>query len=113
MFLVVNLKEGSPPVDYAIANMEIELERGVKTGVAAIKFIHGYGSNGQGGAICNAVRKRLTALKKQRKIKDFILGYDWNTFDKPVLNLIYENPEIALDEDLNHHNGGITIAILK
>lgn len=110
--IVVNLKENMPPVDIALCNMELEIELGKICGVKAIKFVHGYGSSGQGGAICKCVRERLMSLKKQRIIKDYIFGEDWN-LDNPKCFKIITNLKNGYDgEDLNHCNAGMTIVVL-
>lgn len=110
--IVVNLKEDMPPVDIAICNMELEIELGKVSGVKAIKFVHGYGSSGQGGAICKAVRERLMSLKKQRIIKDYIYGEDWN-LENPKCFKILTSLKSGYDgQDLNNSNAGMTIVVL-
>ena len=111
--IVVNLKEDMPPVDIAVCNMELEIECAKVAGVKAIKFIHGYGSNGVGGLICKAVRERLASLKKQRIIKDYIFGEDWNLENPKCFKLLTELKSGYDGEDLNHANGGMTIVFVK
>ena len=111
--IVVNLKDDMPPVDIAVCNMELEIECAKVAGVKAIKFIHGYGSNGVGGLICKAVRERLASLKKQRIIKDYIFGEDWNLENPKCFKLLTELKSGYDGEDLNHANGGMTIVFVK
>ena len=111
--IVVNLKEDMPPVDIAVCNMELEIECAKVAGIKAIKFIHGYGSNGVGGLICKAVRDRLVSLKKQRIIKDYIFGEDWNLENPKCFRLLTELKSGYDGEDLNHANGGMTIVFVR
>ena len=110
-FLVVNLKYYHPSSCVALANVEIEIENAIKAKLKAIKFIHGYCSHGIGGKICQEVHRKLIQLKKQGKIKNFILGSEWNISNEKTLNLLFKCPTAANDEDLNHNNNGITIVV--
>lgn len=112
MLKELNLKEGSPSVDYALAVVEIEIEKAGKEGVSAIKVLHGYGSHGRGGVILVELRRRLLALKRQHKIEDFFAGDKWNMFDEKTMVLLNKDKSIALDCDLNKNNPGITIIII-
>ena len=51
MLLVFNIKENSHTVEEALANFEIELENAKLQNAKILKVIHGYVSNGVGGAI--------------------------------------------------------------
>lgn len=110
--ITINLKEDFPPIDIAICNMELEIELAKISGVKAIKFIHGYGSSGNGGLICKAVRERLFSLKKQRIIKDYIFGEDWNLNNPKCFKLYTSMPNAYDGEDLNNFNGGMTIVFI-
>ena len=113
VFKVVNLKENNPAVDLAIANLEIELEIAKKSNIKAIKFIHGYDSHGMGGAICLAIRKRIIELCRKKQLKFYITGNEWTIEDERTREIIYECPDSSLDEDLGHHNPGITIVCIQ
>lgn len=110
---IVNLKDNMPPVDIALCNMELEIEVAKVSGIKAIKFIHGYGSSGVGGLICKAVRERLFSLKKQRIIKDYIFGEDWNLENPKCFKLITSLKDGYDGEDLNHSNAGMTVVFVK
>ena len=110
--LTVNLKEDMPPVDIALCNMELEIELAKVSGIKAIKFIHGYGSSGMGGLICKAVRERLFSLKKQRIVKDYICGEDWDLNNPKCFKLVTKYASIYDGEDLNHCNSGMTIVFV-
>lgn len=111
--ITVNLKENMPPVDIALCNMELEIELAKISGVKAIKFIHGYGSSGAGGLICKEVRERLFSLKKQKIIKDYIFGEDWDLNNPKCFKLITTLKDGYDGEDLNHSNSGMTIVFVK
>ena len=109
---VVNLKDGMPPVDIALCNMELEIELAKISGEKIIKFIHGYGSSGSGGLICKNIRERLISLKKQRIIKDYIFGEDWDIHNPKCFKLL-TSYNVGFDgEDLNHQNAGMTIVFV-
>lgn len=110
--VTVNLKEDMPPVDIALCNMELEIELAKVSGVKAIKFVHGYGSSGLGGLICKAVRERLFSLKKQRIIKDYIFGEEWDLNNPKCFKLITKLSSGYDGEDLNHCNCGMTIVFV-
>ena len=110
--ITVNLKDNMPPVDVALCNMELEIEVAKISGVKAIKFIHGYGSSGVGGIICKSVRERLFSLKKQKIIKDYIFGEDWNLDNPKCFNLLLNLKNDYDGEDLNNCNSGMTIVVL-
>ena len=111
-FSVINIKEDSPTVELALANLEIHIELMKKAGGKVVKIIHGYGSHGVGGAICNAVRKYCFDKKNKNKIKDVILGDEWDISSKKTQDILKMCPSYYGDEDLNHHNCGITIIVL-
>ena len=111
-YKILNLKINSPAVDEAIANFLIELEVCRLEGVKVIKVIHGYGSHGKGGDICRGFRKLCFSLKKQKQIKDFMLGNEWDLANEKCFKLITGLKDCYNDEDINHSNPGITIVIL-
>lgn len=112
MLKFINLKEGSPSVDYALALVEIEIENAPREGVSVIKVLHGYGSHGRGGTILTELRKMLRTMHKQHKISQFFGGDDWNIFNEKTLAVLNRDKAIAGDEDLNKSNPGITIIVI-
>lgn len=111
MLKEINLKEvGS--VNDSIAITLMEIERAKIEGVTVIKLMHGYGSHGSGGIILKEIRKELSILKRQRKIRDFFNGEKWNIFDNEVVEILNRDKTISGDSDLNHRNPGITIIVL-
>lgn len=112
MLKFVNLKEGNPSVEYAMAVIEAEIHDAKNEGVTAIKVLHGYGSHGKGGTIFIELRKFLSNMKKQGKINDFFGGDDWNLFNDKARTLLNIDKSITGDQDLNNANAGITIIIV-
>lgn len=108
-FKIVNLKEFSPTAEQAIAELEIELEIARKSNVKAIKFIHGYGSHGKGGAISLAVRRHAAWLLRNKKIKFYLSGSEWDLQNERTREIIFACKNLYGDEDLGHANPGITI----
>ena len=110
----LNLKEDYPPVDVALAMVEIEIERYTGTGERVIKVLHGYGSHGIGGDIKRNLQIALARWKQKGFIFDYYSGEvitktkldDYN-LDVKVYN------SIVLDEDFLHYNPGITYIVLN
>lgn len=112
-FLVINLKEYSPPLEVAMANLEIEIESSKKSKIVkGIKIIHGYGSHGIGGKIKLEVKKYLKKLKAKKIISDVIDGIDWNIGYRQTFDFLINCPSASSDIDLNKGNLGITILVL-
>lgn len=111
--VTLNIKSEFPPADVAVANLLIEIERLARTGVGAIKVIHGYGSHGVGGAIKKEVHNALKILKHNKKIIDFIPGEKFGAFAKENEYITTNFPQLVLDADLQNYNSGITIVFLK
>lgn len=106
-----NAKEGSPTVELALANIEIEIERCQKEGVKVLKIIHGYGSHGTGGEIKRNLSRWLVLKKKQGFIKDFVKGEEWPTSQKAEKIKQY-CPEVLGDMELYFINPGLTVVVL-
>lgn len=109
----INLEEGLPLVKEALAILDQEILRYTKTNLKVLKLIHGYGSSGSGGKIRTAIRKELLQKKEKNEIINFIPGEKWSIFDEASREIITKSVECSKDCDLNKHNNGITIVILK
>lgn len=111
MLKTINFKDvGHIESSLAILNMEIENSK--KEGISILKLIHGYGSSGQGGFTLKAIRKELSYLKRQGKIKNYFNGDKWNLFENETLEILNKDKTIVMDEDLNKNNPGITIVVI-
>ena len=108
----VNLKSGMPTTDDAIRTITYNIRNAKPLGVSAIKFIHGYGSSGKGGAIRIEARKYLQRQKNQNLIKYFITGENFSIFDEDTLKAFQVCDDLRRDSDLERHNNGITIVII-
>ena len=111
-YKILNIKEDSPTVEQAMAILEINIAAYKLEGVKVVKVIHGYGSHGTGGNICNALRNNLFSMKKNKKIKDYLFGNDWDMSNKKCLDILTNLKDCYNDEDLGKSNPGITIIVL-
>ena len=105
----LNLKEPGSTVEYALALLEIEIEKAKFSGDKAIKVLHGYGSHGKGGSILIALKKQLRSWKRSGFIKDYFGGDRWNISDEKTINILQKDKTIYNDEDMNKSNPGISI----
>jgi hypothetical protein len=111
-FKEVNIKSDMPTADLAIRRVTYNLHNAKHLGAGAIKFIHGYGSTGQGGRIRVEVRRYLADQKRRGVIRDFIIGEDFSIFDEATRSAFELCPELRRDSDLERHNNGVTIVIM-
>ena len=108
----INIKSDMPTVDDAIRRITFNIRNAGKLGVSAIKFVHGYGSTGKGGAIRTEARKYLESQKKSKQIKDYIPGEDFSIFNEATQKAFLLCDELRRDSDVERHNNGVTIVIL-
>jgi len=107
----VNLELGMPTVSQALRRLDVELSTSRKMHCAALKLIHGYGSSGSGGKIRVAVRRRLTELKQQGAIRDFIPGERFTIFEEATLAAFRLCGSLRQDPDAERYNNGVTFVI--
>jgi len=108
----VNVKADLPTVDDAIRRITYNIKNAKAFGVTAIKFVHGYGSSGKGGAIREETRKYLARLKTRGQIKDYITGEDFSIFDEATRKAFLICDDLRRDSDIERHNNGITIVVI-
>ncbi len=108
-----NVEAGLPILDEARRLIIAEIKRAKREGVKVLKVIHGYGSSGQGGALCIGLRKSFGLRKKEGVIKDSIAGEVFSIFNPSVLTMLESVPELRHDPDLNATNEGVTLLWLK
>jgi hypothetical protein len=108
----VNLEAGMPLVREAVAQLDRELMLARQQRCAFVKFIHGYGSSGEGGDIRIAIQKRLRELQDRGDLRACIFGEDWSTSDAQTWTLLKSHPALKADSDLGKRNLGITIVML-
>jgi hypothetical protein len=109
---VVDLEEGMPTVEQARLRMEHELHQARRDGCKAIKFVHGYGSSGVGGALRVELQKVLRQEAQNGTIRSFIAGEDWRISNETTWALLQRFPEWKRDSDLGRENRGISIVVL-
>ena len=101
-----------PTVDVAVPLLTERMRSLKKSGVKAVKIIHGYGSTGKGGRLRKATLTLLDELKKSGSIKEFVVGELWSKFELRTLTLIDRMPQLYKDQDLERYNRGITVVFL-
>jgi hypothetical protein len=108
----IDIEYGMPTVAEAMPLLTERLRSMKKSGVKAVKVIHGYGSSGKGGRLRKAALTLLEESKKSGLIKDFVIGEQWTKFELRTLTMIDRMPQLYKDQDLERHNRGITIVFL-
>ena len=109
---LINLEEGLPTTNQALAKLERELASAKKNRRFAVKLIHGYGSSGVGGDLRIAIQKRLREMLDHGHIRACIFGEDWSISNQTTWHLTQSHPDLKRDRDLGKKNLGITIVIL-
>ena len=112
-YITVNIEEGMPLKDQAIKRLTFYVNSKKNAGYAALKVIHGFGSSGSGGVIRVAARDYLASLQRRGVIKSFIRGEDFSIFDAQTRGAFDLCPELRQDRDLERHNNGVTIVLLR
>src|ERR1039457_1339259 len=108
----IDIEYGMPTVAEAIPLLTERLRSLKKTGVKAVKIIHGYGSTGKGGRLRKATLMLLDELKRSGLIKEFVGGEQCSKFEIRTLTLIERMPQLYKDQDLERSNRGITVVFL-
>ena len=106
----INIERGNPTVETALRNMVNELSTAKGAGFKAAIVIHGYGSTGTGGAIKEAVKKKLTERSLSGIVRDFAGGEDWFSRKREFAGICTQL------KDFNTYisgNSGITVVLLK
>ena len=71
-----------------------------------LTLIHGYGSTGKGGAIKKEVQRKLQYYKHKGRVKNVIVGVDFNSRSGPGRQLIRRFRILSTHCDLNRANPG-------
>jgi hypothetical protein len=109
---IVSLKAGLPTVEEARARLKAAIERAEAEGTRVLKLIHGYGSSGVGGKIKPAILSSLRRRQKEGRVRAFVAGEHWESFNDAARRILEECPETSRDQDLNAYNEGITMVLL-
>ena len=113
LFPELNIKEGMPYVDQALARFSLGLQEARRSGCKGVKVIHGYGSSGRGGKIRTALHALLEQLRISGKIITYIPGDRWSIFDKDTRTVMDIYAPFRTDPDLDRFNRGMTVILLK
>ena len=106
----INIKEGMPAVADAIKFLQDSVCRYKKDKYECMLIIHGYGSTGKGGVICEKARQWLKAKERGGMIKEVIYGENFDMFNFNALALKNKYPE--LEKLLGVCNNGVTVVKL-
>lgn len=108
----VNLEQGLPTVEQALARLKRELITARQEKNRVVTFIHGYGSSGKGGVIRRECRKSLDYLRCCGEIHTVIHGEDFHRRHGSTKHILGRFPELLRHPHLNHKNKGITLVQL-
>lgn len=106
----INLEYGMPTVSDAMDHLKFAIERCRREKYKCLLIIHGYGSSGKGGAICEKSRQWLVAQKRNGKVKEVIFGENFEIFNFRALAL--KNKYHELERQISGNNHGVTIVEL-
>jgi len=106
----INIKENMPTVAEALDFLRDSIARFKREKYGVVLVIHGYGSTGKGGAICEKARSWLMAQKRGGKIKNVIFGENFDLFNLDALTL--KNKCRELEPLLRVCNNGVTVVEL-
>ena len=106
----INIKQGMPLVADAMRYLQDKLAGLKREGCECVLVVHGYGSTGKGGAICEKARQWLKAREKNGAVKAVIFGEDFTIFNFKALEL--KNKYRDLEPLLRVCNNGVTVVQL-
>lgn len=109
----INLEDDRPTVQQAIARLQLEIRMARRQGVWVLKIIHGFGSTGNGGKIRVAVRRELPELQRRGQINFFVPGEKLTIFEEDTRKLLQICPAFRKDHDIDRHNNGVTVVVLR
>ena len=106
----INIKQDMPLVADAMRYLQDSITRLKRERYECVLVIHGYGSSGKGGAICEKSRQWLKAQERNGKVKSVIFGEDFTIFNFKALEL--KNKFKELDQFTRVCNNGVTVVEL-
>ena len=106
----INIKQGMPVVADAMRFLQDSISRLKKEKCECVLIIHGYGSTGKGGLICEKARQWLKAQERNGKVRCVIFGEDFTLFNFKALEL--KNKYHELESLLRVCNNGVTVVEL-
>ena len=106
----INIKEGMPFAVEALDYLKSSIERCRRNHYDCVMIIHGYGSTGKGGVICDKARQWLKAQERNGKMKTVIYGEDFSIFNPQAREMKQQYPE--LEQLFRVCNHGVTVVKL-
>ncbi len=110
--LIANLEDGRPSANEALLRLDFELARARRSGCAAVKIIHGYGSSGVGGVLRDVIQAALRQMVAEGRLRAFVAGEDWRISNETAWSIQQNIPELKHDKDLGRGNRGISLVLL-
>ena len=109
----INLEDGLPTVDEALARLKARLGSAEASGARLVRVIHGWGSaSGGGGKIRPAVRRWLVGQLEGGRFRSVLPGDRYSHTEPEGRALIRRFPELTSTERQDRHNPGITFVEL-
>lgn len=105
----INIEYGHPTCDEAMVYLKSALLTERKLGTKNVKIVHGYGSNGVGGKIKNAVYSDMRRYVSNGTIRMFCVGERFDSNHEEGIRISTRYPNVKSDSDWNRGNSGITI----
>lgn len=106
----INIKQDMPLVADAMRYLQDSIVKPKRDKCQCVLIIHGYGSTGKGGAICEKARQWLKAQERNGKVKTVIFGEDFTLFNFKALEL--KNKYQELEQLMRVCNNGVTVVEL-
>jgi hypothetical protein len=108
----INVKVGMPTVAAALQHLQNGLQTQRMVGARVVRVVHGWGSTGHGGAIGQAVRRELAALRERGSVRSFVAGEDYSELDEAGRGLLERHTALRSTLGADRLNRGITIVEL-
>jgi hypothetical protein len=108
----INVEDGMPTVEQALARLERELLRARQSGARVVRVIHGWGSSGTGGRLRLACRAFLQREMAAGRIRRVVEGDDYSRAANMGRDLQRRCQDLRDSERTDRHNPGITFVEL-
>lgn len=108
----INVEDGMPTVDQALARLERDLQYARQSGARVVRVIHGWGSSGTGGRLRVACRAFLDRELAAGHIRRVIVGDDYSRAANLGQDLQRRCRDLRDSERTDRHNPGITFVEL-
>ncbi len=108
----INVEDGMPTVEQALARLDRELSLARQSGARVIRVIHGWGSSGTGGRLRLACRAFLGRELTAGRIRRMVEGDDYSRAANMGRDLQRRCRDLRDSERSDRHNPGITFVEL-